>query len=359
MTTFCFFGDRMVYARRSSIETGSLSEYYVHQDHLGSVDRLTHLIDGQIDRHYSFDAFGKRRNTTWTDDASDSLMADTALQWTERGYTGHEHLDPVKLIHMNGRVQDPILGRMMSADPLLGDLTDPQSLNRYSYVRNNPLALTDPSGFVTCSENEEGVWTCDVTAQPGEPDTVVVTAQPGQEPDGTIEVTAHLRFDDYVNSWSVFTIDMNDVGDQSSAWQVQSSGQTAAPDLPMEKKLDQLEWATPIPQPVKAAIKGVGGGISLLPKIASYLRSLIGRSSSSNAAKSIAPQIAKIEKQLAQHGRPAVERSLRSLEGRAAEARQQIETYKAQGGYTSSVERELRAFQAEIQAIKEVLGRGP
>jgi hypothetical protein len=48
---------------------------------------------------------------------------------------------------MNGWVEYPILGRMISADPLLGDLTDPQSLNRYSYVRNNPLALTDPSGF--------------------------------------------------------------------------------------------------------------------------------------------------------------------------------------------------------------------
>ncbi len=68
-------------------------------------------------------------------------------QWTERGYTGHEHLDKVKLIHMNGRVQDPIVGRMLSPDPVLGDLADPQSLNRYSYVRNNPLGLVDPTGF--------------------------------------------------------------------------------------------------------------------------------------------------------------------------------------------------------------------
>lgn len=49
---------------------------------------------------------------------------------------------------MNGRVYDPKLGRFMSADPVwTGDLTDPQSLNPYSYVSNNPLTLVDPSGF--------------------------------------------------------------------------------------------------------------------------------------------------------------------------------------------------------------------
>ncbi len=77
------------------------------------------------------------------------------------------------------------------------------------------------------------------------------------------------------------------------------------------------------------------------------------------AAKSIAPQIAKIEKQLAQHGRGSVEKSLRNLEARLAEHRKALETYKAQGGYTSSVGREIRAFEAEIKAIKQVLGRAP
>jgi RHS repeat-associated protein len=40
------------------------------------------------------------------------------------------------------------IGRFMSADPMLiGDITDPQTLNRYTYVRNNPVNLTDPSGL--------------------------------------------------------------------------------------------------------------------------------------------------------------------------------------------------------------------
>ncbi len=48
---------------------------------------------------------------------------------------------------MNGRVQDPFIGRFLSADPLVPDPLNGQSFNRFSYVRNNPLAYIDPSGF--------------------------------------------------------------------------------------------------------------------------------------------------------------------------------------------------------------------
>jgi len=48
---------------------------------------------------------------------------------------------------MNGRVQEPAVARMLSPDPFLGNLADPQSLNPYSYARNNPVSYVDPSGF--------------------------------------------------------------------------------------------------------------------------------------------------------------------------------------------------------------------
>jgi len=67
--------------------------------------------------------------------------------YTDRGYTGHLHADGVGLIHMNGRMYDPILGRFISADPLIQSPNNLQSLNRYSYVMNNPLSYTDPTGY--------------------------------------------------------------------------------------------------------------------------------------------------------------------------------------------------------------------
>ena len=45
------------------------------------------------------------------------------------------------------RLQSPGLGRWLSPDPLGGDITNPQSLNRYGYVLNNPTTLTDPLGL--------------------------------------------------------------------------------------------------------------------------------------------------------------------------------------------------------------------
>jgi RHS repeat-associated protein len=46
---------------------------------------------------------------------------------------------------MNGRVYDPVTGRFLSTDPVLGDLNDSQRLNPYSYVSNRPLVTTDPT----------------------------------------------------------------------------------------------------------------------------------------------------------------------------------------------------------------------
>ena len=72
---------------------------------------------------------------------------------TRRGFTGHEHLDSVNLIHMNGRVYDPWLGQFLSADPVDGNVHLSQRLARYSYVMNSPHKFTDPTGFDCVSDN--------------------------------------------------------------------------------------------------------------------------------------------------------------------------------------------------------------
>jgi RHS repeat-associated protein len=58
-------------------------------------------------------------------------------------------LDQLDLVHMNGRVYDPLLGKFVSADPILQDPMNGQSYNRFAYVLNNPTNLTDPTGFAS------------------------------------------------------------------------------------------------------------------------------------------------------------------------------------------------------------------
>jgi RHS repeat-associated protein len=114
---------------------------YLHRDHLDSIVALTDEA-GAVAERLSFDAHGARRETTWMPAAFPIAGAETP-----RGFTGHEHLDGVALIHMNGRVYDPMLGRFLSADPIVQFPKSTQGLNRYTYTNNNPLSFFDPSGF--------------------------------------------------------------------------------------------------------------------------------------------------------------------------------------------------------------------
>ncbi|HRK56308.1 MAG TPA: RHS repeat-associated core domain-containing protein, partial [Burkholderiaceae bacterium] len=115
---------------------------YWHHDHLGSLAAISSPSGALIER-LAFDAWGKRRHLSGAADSQDALYG----QSTSRGYTLHEHLDEVGVIHMNGRIYDPLIGRFMSADPIIQAPENLQNHNRYAYVLNNPLAYTDPSGY--------------------------------------------------------------------------------------------------------------------------------------------------------------------------------------------------------------------
>nr|WP_280938404.1 RHS repeat-associated core domain-containing protein [Thioflexithrix psekupsensis] len=103
---------------------------------------------GQVVESLSFDAWGRHRNAVDWSALSEAEISELikSLEW-RRGFTDHEHLNAVELIHMNGRIYDPIIGRFLSADPFVQSPNNLQSLNRYSYVLNNPLSYTDPSGY--------------------------------------------------------------------------------------------------------------------------------------------------------------------------------------------------------------------
>ena len=117
-------------------------------DHLGSIDVITNVI-GTVEQDMSFDTWGQRRAAAnWTVLALLRLTDTTHGRTTTRGFTGHEMLDAVGIIHMNGRIYDPKLGRFMQADPVIQFPDYSQSWNRYSYVLNNPLNATDPTGYI-------------------------------------------------------------------------------------------------------------------------------------------------------------------------------------------------------------------
>jgi RHS repeat-associated protein len=114
--------------------------YFLHRDHLGSIVLITDDA-GNIAEKRQFDAWG---NIVKLEDGNGNPSA--AFVILDRGYTGHEHLLGVALIHMNGRLYDPKLHRFLSPDNYVQDPYNTQNFNRYGYVLNNPLSHVDPSG---------------------------------------------------------------------------------------------------------------------------------------------------------------------------------------------------------------------
>src|SRR5690606_34573914 len=90
--THYIFADGRAVAQFTTSNVESDLLQYLHRDHQGSVVATTDS-QGSLVAEYEYDAFGKR--TVLAGSGEDSL----------RGYTGHEHLAPVEMIHMNGRVQ--------------------------------------------------------------------------------------------------------------------------------------------------------------------------------------------------------------------------------------------------------------
>ncbi|WP_310555738.1 RHS repeat-associated core domain-containing protein, partial [Flavobacterium sp.] len=120
---------------------GITQEYlYLHRDYQGSIMAISN-DSGQVLEKRLFDAWGnivKVQNGAGVDLGKLTLL--------DRGYTGHEHLQSVGLIHMNGRLYDPKLHRFLQPDNYVQDPYNTQNYNRYAYVLNNPLKYTDPSG---------------------------------------------------------------------------------------------------------------------------------------------------------------------------------------------------------------------
>jgi len=73
-------------------------------------------------------------------------------------FTGYEYDFETGYNYANFREQSPRTGRFLSVDPVGADITNPQSLNRYAYVLNNPTNLIGPLGLVCTGDPGPGEW---------------------------------------------------------------------------------------------------------------------------------------------------------------------------------------------------------
>jgi RHS repeat-associated protein len=100
-------------------------------DGLGSVRQLVNS-DAYIVLAQSFEPFG-------------DLMVSEGDASSIYGFTG-EQVDGTGLVYLRARYYAPSFNRFLSADTFAPDLWNPQTLNRYAYVSNNPILYIDPTG---------------------------------------------------------------------------------------------------------------------------------------------------------------------------------------------------------------------
>ena len=118
--------------------------YYTLKDHLGSASVVTDST-GNIVGEQRYYPFGETRLATGT-------------LYTDKLFTGQRNIAGLGIYHYQSRFYSPKLGRFLSADSLVPNPANPQDLNRFSYVRNNPIRYIDPTGHAVANENDSGCF---------------------------------------------------------------------------------------------------------------------------------------------------------------------------------------------------------
>lgn len=134
-------------------------------DHLGSTN-VTANANGSLQSEMRYRAFGEIRYTN-------------GITPTDYRYTGQLQQAEAGLYFYNARWYDPQLGRFIQADSIVPRAGNTKAYDRYAYVMNNPINLTDPFGHEGCRRNlgpghfsemdcPADAWSFDGNAAPGE-----------------------------------------------------------------------------------------------------------------------------------------------------------------------------------------------
>jgi RHS repeat-associated protein len=168
---YIFFGGKRI-ARRDS--SGNV-EYYV-VDHLGS-SRVVTNASGAVLESCDYYPYG-------ASNCSPSSINNYL-------FTAKERDSESGLDNFGARYYSSQYGRFMSPDPVGGKRDDPQSLNKYSYVRNNPLSRTDPTGLYDCMD---GQMQCETKNDKNFADALLLLSRSGLE--GAAEAYAYGKAGD-------------------------------------------------------------------------------------------------------------------------------------------------------------------
>ena len=128
-----FLGDTRIAELELASTSGAVPHLrFFHGDHLGSTNVITNE-QGQQSLLMEYLPYGEVKLRVGTDPVHNT-------------FTGQKEDLESGLMYYNARFYDPKIGRFIQADSIVGDPSNPQSFNRYSYVDNNPIKFTDPTG---------------------------------------------------------------------------------------------------------------------------------------------------------------------------------------------------------------------
>jgi len=166
LESYVFFNGQRI-ARRD-VSTGAIHYYF--SDHLGSHGVVTNMAGTTCEQDIDYYPYGGVEND----------YCPTVAQHYK--FTGKERDAESGLDYFGGRHNTSNLGRFMTPDAFYKDshAGDPQSWNKYAYVRNNPLRYVDPTGenatvSTSCTTNGSGQTTCNVKISA----SIAIYAAPG------------------------------------------------------------------------------------------------------------------------------------------------------------------------------------
>ena len=122
-------GSEILAAKKSTGE-----KLFYHNDHLGGINVISSSDGNKRTQLTEYDPWGR-------------ISRDEGSGDPRKRFTGQEYDPEIDLYYYVGRYYDQNLAKFVSPDPFIPVPHEPQSINRYSYVVNNPVNLTDPTGY--------------------------------------------------------------------------------------------------------------------------------------------------------------------------------------------------------------------